>query len=429
MKRITAIITAVLAAILLLAAQAKPKPGAGQTATLTLTDYGADPSGTKDSSPAFKRLFAAMGERKNAEVFIPAGKYRITERVVFNQPQFAGYSESSGLSFRGAGEDATELVCDNPDGGFYFNAGTNLITVTVSDMSFVAVRKGEGTAIEFDTAGQNAGDHHSRMFQARNILIRGKTFNDGWFKNGVVVKNAWYPILENVKVTAEYGTDKAGKMNDGFLLENCYSPYVDKCYFWGPADFGLRYISSINGEDGIISGCYFVGQDVGIYVQLSSRTDGWGEPALHVSDSHIHYLKKGLAVKGVRQGFITGNLFYCFNKNGSRWWNDQNKASDFESKDVELDASNDFIISGNQFTEPASPKRICIDIMPSSGNILISNNIFNMDGTAIRNRSETTSRCMGNVFEGTPAFTTSNGKTVIIPYVDEHGTLKKIDFN
>lgn len=370
-----------------------------------------------------------MGGRKNVEVFIPAGKFRITERVVFDQPQFAGYSEGSGLSFRGAGEDATELLCDNPDGGFYFNAGTNLITVTVSDMSFVAVRKGEGTAVEFDTAGQNAGDHRSRMFQARNILICGKIFNEGWFKNGVAVKNAWYPMLENVKVTTEYGTDKAGKMKDGFLLENCYSPYVDKCYFWGPADFGLRYVSTIDGEDGIISGSYFVGQDVGVCVQLSNRTDGWGEPALHVSDNHIHYLKNGLAIKGVRQGFITGNLFYCFNKNGSKWWNDPNGPSEFESKDVELDASNDFIVSGNQFTEPASPRRVCIDILPTSGNILISNNIFNMDGTAIRNQSETPSRCIGNVFEGTPAFMTSNGKTVIIPYVDKHNTLKKIDFN
>ncbi len=406
--------------------------GAANPHTLTLTDCGADPSGVEDSSPAFKRLFAAMGKGRHADVFIPAGKYRITERVVFDQKNFAGYDENSGIHFRGAGEDVTELVCDNAEGGFYFNAGTNMVTVTVSGMSFVTSRNGEGTAVEFDTAGQNPGDHHSRMFQARNLLIRGKTFREGCFKSGVVVKNAWYPLLENVKITTDYGADARGKMADGFLFENCYSPYVDKCYFWGPADYGLRHISAIDGEDGIISGCYFVGQDVGVKVQLSERTDGWGEPALHVSDTHIHYKKKGLAIKGVRQGFISRNLFYCANAEGSKWWNKPEAPGGAEAVDVELDAAHDFIISNNQFTEPATPKRVCIDILPASGGILISSNIFNMDGTAIRNRSKAASRCIGNVFTGTPNFTkpaSGKGKTALVRYDDAPGALVKKDFD
>ena len=68
---------------------------------------------------------------------------------------------------------------------------------------------------------------------------------------------------------------------------------------------------------------------------------------------------------------------------------------------------NDFIVSHNQFAEPASPKRVCIDILPNSGNLLIDGNIFNMDGTAIRNRSQVSSRCIGNVYTGSPDFTKS----------------------
>ena len=104
-----------------------------------------------------------------------------------------------------------------------------------------------------------------------------------------------------------------------------------------------------------------------------------------------HYKVKGLALKGIRQGFVSGNLFYCFNRAASRWHADPDSVSSYTSKDIECDAVNDFIVSHNQFTEPASPNRVCIDILPNSGNLLIDGNIFNMDGTAIRNRSQISS--------------------------------------
>lgn len=398
--------------------------------TYVLTDFGADPTGNADSTPAFEAMFQTMAGKKQVEVFVPAGKFRISKRVVFDQQQFAGYSENSGIHFRGAGEDVTELICDNADGGFLFNVKTNLLTVTVSDMSFVASRRGQGTAIEFNTGDENAGDHHSRMFHSRNILIRGTIFNEGYFNNGVILKNAWYPLLENVKITTEYG-DSTARMNEGFQLYNCYSPLIDKCYFWGPANYGLRYWSSHDDEDGVISDSYFVGQDVGVYAQLSRRTDEWVEPAFHVSGCHIHYKVKGIELKGIRQGFINSNLFYCFNVAGSKFFGNTDPATVFESKDVEFNACFDFIVSNNQFTEPASPKRFCIDILPSSGDILIDGNIFNMDGTAIRNQSEKTSRCIGNVFSGTPDFTRANwsaGEVVMTRYDDTPGKLIKMDF-
>lgn len=76
-----------------------------------------------------------------------------------------------------------------------------------------------------------------------------------------------------------------------------------------------------------------------------------------------------------------------------------------------------------------SPKRVCIDILPNSGNLLIDGNIFNMDGTAIRNRSQVSSRCIGNVYTGSPDFTKSaDGANALIRYVDPNGTLKTLDF-
>lgn len=395
--------------------------------TYNVLDYGAVNDGLADCSPAFGKLIKSI-EGRQVDIYLPAGKYRITERIVIDMEALSGYNENVGIHFHGAGEDVTELICDNPDGGVFFNIGTNLITVSVSNMSFVSNRDGGGTAIEFNTKDQNPGDHHSRMFQASDVLIRGPRFNKGFFNSGVIIKNAWYPMLDNVKITSVYG--KAyGKMEYGFLIKDCYSPLVDKCYFWGPARYGLLYTKE-NAEDGIISNSYFVGQDIGVSVDLSPKRNGWGEPAFHLTNTHIHYKVKGLELKGVRQGFVSNNLFYCATRNGSKWWNKGDKVSEITPKDIECTGVNDFIISNNQFTEPATPKRICIDILPDSGNLLINANIFNMDGTAIRNQSVQYSRCIGNVYDGIPKFTYSGGENkvrVIRNYDDPNGTLKIFD--
>lgn len=388
--------------------------------TLNIMDFGADNTGIEDCSPAFKKLFSAMGSNRFIDVYIPAGRYKISERIVFNQANFGGYKNSHGLMFRGAGEDVTEIVCDNSEGGFYFNVGTNLITVTIRDISFVASKDGEGTAIEFNTDNQNPGDHHSRMFQVQNVLIRGEKHNDGYFKNGILCYNAWYPMVDNVKITLRYGNDsKQYKMNIGFLFEDCYSPLIVDSYFWGNAEYGLYYKGvKKEPEDGIIRDSYFVGQKNGVYIDLKDYSK-WPEPAFHITGCHINYLENGIFLKGVRQVFISNNLIYCHNHAGSKWRNNTEPVSDFESRDIHCDYTSDAIISNNQFTEPASPKRIGIDISENSANILIQGNIFNFDAVGIRNCSEKSSKAIGNVFGGEPNFAVE-----MTPYIDLTGSLE-----
>jgi polygalacturonase len=392
--------------------------------TLNILDFGADNTGTVDSSPAFLKLLVAMGNNRFIDVYIPAGRYKISQRIVFDQSNLSGYKNNHGLVFRGAGEDVTELVCDNDEGGFYFNAGTNLITATIRDLSFVAIRDGVGTAIEFNTNNQNPGDHHSRMLQVQNVLIRGEKFNQGYFANGILCYNAWYPMIDNVKITSRYGADSEKyKMNCGFLFQDCYSPLITNSYFWGNALYGLYYKGDkIAPEDGIIKDTYLVGQDNGIYIDLKDYSK-WPEPAFHISNCHVNYLKNGVFLKGIRQAFISNNLFYCHNLAGSRWKKDTNPVSTYESIDINCDYTSDVIISSNQFTEPASPRRIGIDISERSSNILIQGNIFNFDAIGIRNNSQNVSRAFGNIFGGEPSFALG-----LIPYNDITGTLKIIDF-
>jgi len=388
--------------------------------TLNVMDFGADNTGTADSSPAFDKLMLAMGNSPQIEVVLPAGRYRISKPILFDQKNFSGYKENHGLAVRGAGEDVTEIICDNDKGGLFFNIATNRISITVSGLSFVSVREGLGTALSYNSGNQNAGDHHARMFTAKDVLIRGEKFSKGYFENGVVCYNAWYPMLNNVKVTSRYGTGaEQFKMNAALFFEDCYSPLITNSYVWGAATYGFYYKGNkTEPEDGIIKDSYFVGQENGIYIDLKPY-EKWAEPAFHISNCHMNYQKNGVFLKGIRQVFISGNLFYCHNEAGSKWKKDTNDVSSYQSTDVNCDYASDVIISNNQFTEPASPKRVGIFISPRSANILIQGNIFNFDAIGIRNESKEDSRSVSNVFGGKPKFSKEQ-----IPYQDITGTLK-----
>ena len=81
-------------------------------------------------------------------------------------------------------------------------------------------------------------------------------------------------------------------------------------------------------------------------------------------------------------------------------------------------------MANNQFNGPGSPKRIGVDISEKSGNVMLNNNLFNFESTAIRNRSARKSYAMGNVFGGYPDFTVGQ----LVPYEDRTGTMVMIDY-
>ncbi|MBK5719863.1 hypothetical protein JGH11_03160 [Dysgonomonas sp. Marseille-P4677] len=401
--------------------------------TYNMVDYGADNEGKVDCSTSFNRILTEIKSNnvKYVDIYFPPGRYKVSRRLVFNSESFKGFDVHKGFIFRGAGEDVTELVCDNDAGVLSFNVNTNLFTATIKDLSFVTARDGKGAAIQFNTTdGKNAGDHHSRMLQVKNVLIRGEKFNQGHFKNGILCYNAWYPLIDNVKITSRYGPDsKNYKMNIGMLFEDSYSPLVTNSYFWGTASYGFLY-RRVNlpvdqgPEDGIIKDSYFVGQDHGIYVDLKDY-NYWTEPAFHVTNCHINYQKNGVFLKGVRQGFITNNLFYCLNKAGSKFLNNNDPLEAYYSVDINCHYATDLIISNNQFQEPSTLKRAAIDISSRSANISINDNIFNCEGIGIRNSSTKTSYAVNNIFGGTPNFTGSGVN--LTRYVDNAGGLKIVD--
>jgi len=365
-------------------------------ATVCVTDYGADASGVRDSAPAFDAAWAAVGEARNVLFSIPAGRYRLGHRVTLRA---SGNASNYGLHIQGAGEDVTELWVDNAEGGLRFE-GIQLsrLTVTISDLSIVALREPAGTALSFDTA--NPGDQHSRQLCARDLLIRGERFDVGGFSRGIVVRNAWYPMFENVKVSGMYGpASERNPLQEALLLEDCYSPLIDKCYVWGAQD-GLVYRGEAKQpEDGIIRDSYFVGCRRGVTVRLTPGTERWEEPAFHMSTCHVNYLDEGLTLEGVRQVQIRDCLFYCHDMGGALIGS-TGPARDYEPTDIDLRYASDVVIGGTIFAEPSNPRRIAVRIRKDSGYVVLRYNQFNHQGTAVRNESPLQSWAEGNVFGG-----------------------------
>lgn len=393
-------------------------------AVVNVLDFGADSTGTLDSSPAFESLLAQAAGNRQVEVVIPAGRYRITRPILIDSLLFHGWDFQRGLIIRGAGEDVTELVCDNDEGGIFFDGRTNLFTATIKDLSVVTAREGEGTAISFDNV--NPGDHHSRMLQVKDVLIRGTKFSEGYFERGIACYNAWYPAFDGVKITSRYGPGNEMMVMDyGILMEDCYSPLLTNCYIWGNVDYGIAYRNvNTEPEDGIVDKTYVVGANHGVYVDLHATHPDWPEPAFRVTNSHINYKVNGVYLKGIRQVNISHNLFYCSNNAGSVYLGNTDPVSVYESVDINCVHATDVIVSNNHFTEPASPKRIGIHIGPLSGYVSIANNQFNFDALCIRNDSARPSFVNANVYGGQPDFRAGN----LTKYADLTSTLSIIEY-
>lgn len=412
-------------------ARAGGDPAAPAYISASVTDYGADPGGVRDSSPAFERLLAAAGTVRHIRILIPPGKYRLEKRVVITAD---GNDEYYGLRIEGAGENVTEILVDNAEGGIAF-AGKQVtrLGVIVSDLSLVAGREGAGTALSFDTA--NWGVQNDRQFTARNITIRGERFDRGFFNTALHVRNTWYAMFQNLNISQQYGPAMGAKqhlMEYGMLLEDCYSPTIENCRVEN-SKYGLvlRGVKTLP-EDGLVTGSYFVGHVEGIVLDINGKTNEWPEPGLHIDNCHVNYRDCGIRLNGVRQANISHCLFYCHDHSGTKWMKyepavipggDETHRRDFEPRDVDIAFGSDIILDGNIFTEPSNPNRVGVRIGPPSGSILISGNQFNMGGTAVKNESANPSYVSGNIFAGKPDWSTEQKR-----YDDKPGKLVISDF-
>lgn len=411
-------------------AAAHPAPAADTTPPLVISPiaFGADPTGKADSAPAFARIQENHAGARHLHIFIPAGRYLLKSRVVFRA---SGNETNYGFHIEGAGEDATEIVADNAEGGFAFE-GTHIARMSfrISNLSLVAPRDNCGTALAFDTA--NPGVHNSRQFTAENLLIRGERFDTGNFVNGIVARNAWFPLFRNVKISQQYGgkvmslpMQSRWNMKHAMLLQDCYTPILADCNITG-GEFGLAHRAvGTNPEDGAISRCYFVGQREGVAIDLEPKPGPWPEPGFHISDSHFNCHDYGLRLRGVMQANIDHCLFYCSDDTASAYKPSAKAPRDFDPCDIFVEYGWNIVVDGNIFHEPSNPRRIGVRIGPRSGYVMVRGNQFNHQGRGIKNEAEKLPNfATDNVFGGQPDWFRNGTR-----YIDATGTLRIRDID
>lgn len=408
------------------AAQVDSAPFLENSGVFNPLDYGADPTGTADSSPAFNAMLADIGSSRQVAVFIPPGQYRLASRITFAAP--AG-TERFGLAVRGGGQDATELRVDNDAGGFFFDCtATDLARVNLSDLTFLAERTNIAAAVSFEIA--EAGTSESRQFCVENVYVTSAHHtSSNYFRTAFDVQNAWRPRFCNVYIHKQGAyTDETRWPAYGIRLRDCRAPVIRDSFIMKVQTAVAHVKDNSSAGDGVIVNCYFVSNDRAVDLQFGTAAEGWAKPQFHIDDCHFNYDRIGVNAVGVRQLHISHVLFYCSERGGSSWYNDGSAVADFDPVDINLEYANSVTIDHNLFVEPSSPRRRAIQISADSGYVLIDGNQFNMEGTAVYNESSGEVHSINNMFGGMAGDFTGGGAW-LTRYTDTTGAMTIDDLN
>ena len=389
-------------------------------------DYGADPTGTSDSAPAFNAMIADIGADRHVEVFIPPGQFLLNSRVEFLP---GGNTSQYGLSIRGGGQDATEIHVDNNAGGFLFSGMTmSWVSVHVSDLSFVAMRTNIAAAFEFEVA--DAGDPLCRNLNVENVYITSPIHTSpNFFTAGLKVRNAWDARFVNITIRKQgVYADPVRHPEFGIHLEDCRTPIIRDCHINKVQTAVYHGKNNSVARGGIFVNSYFVDVDTGIDLRLRTVGEGWPMPKLHIDNCHINSFVCGINVAGVRQMNISHVLFYCSESGGSNWFNNGTPNPAYNPVDINLAYAANITIDHCLFVEPSTPKRRAIQISADSGYVLMDGNQFNMEGTAIHNDSPNTVSSINGVFGGMKG-DFSGGGAWLTRYADSTGTMVIDDLN
>ncbi|QHI70717.1 glycosyl hydrolase family 28-related protein [Tichowtungia aerotolerans] len=342
--------------------------------------FGADPTGTMDSAPAFEQMLEVLGSSRHSEIFIPAGTYLLNSPV--DIPGI-GNTSQYGMQIRGGGEEVTQLLVNNTSGGLRF-AGTSIswMQLTVRDLSLVAMQPGIEYAFFMDLPP--SGVTQNRNLNLINMNVRSSQPGDGnYFKTGCLVWNSWYPKFENIKVFAD-GSASNGNWSAqvGLDLEDCYNPMIGDCIFSGVAT-GIVYAAPYKfPEDGKVKNTLFDECSTGLLIDIGDPGDGWAEPAFHVNNCDFNFRDYGIYVNGMRQLFFSHNSFQCLDTQGSAFLG-TGVARDFSPTDICLNYGYTAVIDHNFFSGPSTTNRIGVDVRSSSGYVSILGNQFDMEGAAV----------------------------------------------
>lgn len=262
-----------------------------QGAPINILDFGADPTGSLDSTAAIQ---AAFTEAQGRCVYAPAGTYRLNSTVQL----FDMY-----VNLIGDGIGATIFVYKGSSVAFEIRPGDILRRVTINGCSFYAGNEtvSSGTAIYVAYPTQPSWSGPTVFITDVQIYsnLTGPTIP--YWQRGIYLSNAWNANISNVWFN--------GKANDYLttssfiqLDENCTDVLIDRCH----AFFCINCVHVTGYLEGLqIDSCVFVAVYRGFYNEPTVSILG-----PRITDSHINAALFAIHITAGNQYQIDNNLLY-----------------------------------------------------------------------------------------------------------------------
>jgi hypothetical protein len=310
--------------------------------SISVLDYGADPTGINDSYPAFQsaldqaRLYV-LNSNRGLKIRVPSGTYRFSALASVTLDSSPAPNQGwVYLDIEGDGEAATELVADptNTQGCLKLLTVKNTHVIRVSNMSFLSdldqyAVANNGIALEISNTvepGPENGGIPRWTAVVSNVFFGGYWNNSiavahrGNWQYGLRIQNQWFPVIENVRAACGSletpGTRTAAEA--AIYLTGCYSPDFRNIYTQGGWYYGIRcagIFDKLNdAEDFRLINSFLTGQMIGFTYEHNYTDAGPGylyEPGGAISNVHTNSRKYGIHLKNHRQVQITNAYMYA----------------------------------------------------------------------------------------------------------------------
>ena len=338
-------------------------------ATLNVRQYGAKGDGTTDDSAAISATLDYAIANAD-DVLFTAGQYRLASQI-------AKTGTSQIVALRGEGIGISVILVDNANGGISIeNPGARNAEVIVSGLEFMAMQKGSGTALA--VLMTEGGNRHQRSFTIEHCKFSVADENDSvnykYFDTSLDITGAWRPYIYDVIVSGPWGpgistditdTSPVYKMLYGMNLDGCYGIEIDGCYIWS-AQNGIVSRSAVAvGPEGFrMANTNIVTIKNGLVFDRVGR-----EPSMWISDCHINYRNRGIAIDGCKLAQMSTLLMYN-EDTGSEYSNPTDIGLDNTEKMMIMDSV--FHFNGH----PTARKCISIDASTLADTIVVKGNMF-----------------------------------------------------
>jgi len=303
---------------------------------------------------------------ENLKIYIPSGVYEIFFPISIN----INTNKIINIEIYGDGPEFTKLIGKNNFGIIFINLESNKCFVAIRDLSLLAGLDNSGNAITISQPYK--GNLHKRNVVIKNVNIENLNNSPEYtFQNGIIIRGAWRPLIENVFITGFYGPKQDEipiKMNTCILLEDSYSPDILNSGCWR-SDVGIRITSSLEKDapEGFrVAFSKIVDVNTAILIDFISK-----EPEGTILFNHINSSFSNIVIKNRKFVQIIGNLFYR---------NERREEPNFI--DIIFVNTDSSIIKQNIFHYPSfksDKSRVIVKFIKSFNNIMSDNLITDND--------------------------------------------------